>query len=107
MATRTTKTPGLERRAQKREPNDDHWRTALTCIEPNKIIVRGYPLDELMGRLTFGEVRMACCSVSIAASCSPRTSALPRGIITAASQRSSDKAPPKACRRCHSISSCL
>lgn len=55
MANRTTRTPAPERRAQKREQNDDHWRTALTCIEPNKIIVRGYPLDELMGRLTFGE----------------------------------------------------
>ena len=31
------------------------WKTALTCIEPNKILVRGYPLDEIMGRLTFGE----------------------------------------------------
>jgi len=39
------------------ERADDHekWRTALTCIEPNKILVRGYPLDEVMGRLTFGE----------------------------------------------------
>ena len=34
---------------------DAKWRTALTGIEPNKILVRGYPLDELMGRLTFGE----------------------------------------------------
>ena len=34
---------------------DEKWRTALTCIEPNKILVRGYPLDEVMGRLTFGE----------------------------------------------------
>ena len=33
----------------------DEWRTALTCIEPNKILLRGYPLDEVMGRLTFGE----------------------------------------------------
>ena len=33
----------------------EEWRTALTCIEPNKILVRGYPLDEVMGRLTFGE----------------------------------------------------
>lgn len=33
----------------------EQWRTALTCIEPNKILVRGYPLDEVMGRLTFGE----------------------------------------------------
>jgi citrate synthase len=36
------------------EPSDK-WRTSLTCIEPNKILVRGYPLDEIMGRLTFGE----------------------------------------------------
>src|SRR4030095_14599950 len=33
----------------------DLWKTALTCIEPNKILMRRYPLDEVMGRLTFGE----------------------------------------------------
>ena len=33
----------------------EKWATALTKIEPNKILVRGYPLDEIMGRLTFGE----------------------------------------------------
>ena len=55
MSSNTTKTPAVERRAQKREPVDDRWRTALTCIEPNKILMRGYPLDEVMGRLTFGE----------------------------------------------------
>ena len=42
------------RRSQQRV-TDAKWRTALTGIEPNKILVRGYPLDELMGRLTFGE----------------------------------------------------
>ena len=31
------------------------WRTALTSIEPNKILVRGYVLDEMMGRVSFGE----------------------------------------------------
>jgi citrate synthase len=35
--------------------SDEKWRTALTSIEPNKILLRGYPLDEVMGRLTFGE----------------------------------------------------
>ena len=44
----------VERRAQQRI-SDDKWRTALTSIEPNKILVRGYPLDEIMGRLSFGE----------------------------------------------------
>ena len=51
----TKRTPATgERRAASRE-GDSKWRTALTCIEPNKILVRGYPLDEMMGRLTFGE----------------------------------------------------
>jgi len=31
------------------------WNTRLTCIEPNRILVRGYRLDELMGRVHFGE----------------------------------------------------
>lgn len=45
------------RRAARNEPADqgDEWRTALTAIAPNKILLRGYPLDEVMGRLTFGE----------------------------------------------------
>jgi citrate synthase len=43
-----------DRRTQRRT-SDERWRTALTRIEPNKIILRGYPLDEVMGRLTFGE----------------------------------------------------
>ena len=46
--------PFVERRSVRRA-SDEKWRTAITCIEPNKIIVRGYPLDEVMGRLTFGE----------------------------------------------------
>jgi citrate synthase len=54
MAARvTSETPG-DRRGQQRS-TDPKWRTALTCIEPNKILVRGYPVDEMMGRLTFGE----------------------------------------------------
>jgi citrate synthase len=31
------------------------WRTSLTEIGPNRILVRGYPLDEVMGRYSFGE----------------------------------------------------
>jgi len=34
---------------------EDRWQTALTSIAPNKILVRGYPIDEMMGRLTFAE----------------------------------------------------
>jgi citrate synthase len=43
-----------ERRKQARQ-EDPRWRTAITRIEPNKILIRGYPLDELMGRLSFAE----------------------------------------------------
>jgi citrate synthase len=33
----------------------EHWQSSLTEIAPNKILVRGYPLDEMMGRLGFAE----------------------------------------------------
>ena len=39
--------------APKSEPSG--WPTALTAIEPGKILVRGYPIDELMGRVSFGD----------------------------------------------------
>jgi citrate synthase len=55
MARNSSTEPSVERRAQQRRNDDPKWRTSLTCIEPNKILVRGYPLDEMMGRLTFGE----------------------------------------------------
>jgi citrate synthase len=31
------------------------WATALTSIEPNRILVRGYPIDELMARVSFSD----------------------------------------------------
>jgi citrate synthase len=31
------------------------WATSITGIEPNKILVRGYCLDDLMGRVPFGD----------------------------------------------------
>lgn len=43
-----------DRRAQPRD-TDRRWRTSITQIEPNKILIRGYPVDELMGRLSFAE----------------------------------------------------
>ena len=35
--------------------SDLHWKTAITKIEPNKILVRGYPVDQLMGKISFTE----------------------------------------------------
>ena len=37
------------------QPPSDLWPTAITRVEPDKILVRGYPLDELMGRLSFAD----------------------------------------------------
>ncbi|MBZ5590062.1 MAG: citryl-CoA lyase [Acidobacteriia bacterium] len=34
---------------------ENQWSTAITSIKPNEIRVRGYRLDELMGRFSFGE----------------------------------------------------
>jgi citrate synthase len=51
-----TMPPRTERRAQPRsQSQSQHWSSALTDIAPNKILVRGYPLDEMMGRLGFAE----------------------------------------------------
>src|SRR5689334_1048369 len=48
------KTMLTDRRTQTRTP-PDRWQSSLTEIAPNKILVRGYPLDEMMGRLGFAE----------------------------------------------------
>jgi citrate synthase len=32
-----------------------HWKTEITSIQPNEIRLRGYRVDELMGRVTFGQ----------------------------------------------------
>src|ERR1700730_5895871 len=46
--------PTVERRARPRA-SGDRWQTALTSIAPNAILIRGYPVDEMMGRLSFAE----------------------------------------------------
>jgi citrate synthase len=55
MALNTSTEPGRERRAQPRTTTEARWRTALTSIAPNKILIRGYAVDEMMGRLSFAE----------------------------------------------------
>jgi len=36
--------------------SDLHWKTGITDVEPNRVRIRGYPVDELMGKLSFAEV---------------------------------------------------
>src|SRR6201988_2363700 len=43
-----------DRRAQPRD-TPRRWQSALTSIAPNRILIRGYALDEMMGRLGFAE----------------------------------------------------
>ncbi len=35
---------------------DMHWDNAITEVTPTKINIRGYPVQELMGRMTFAQV---------------------------------------------------
>ncbi len=44
----------LTKRSDAKAPPSS-WKTALTHIESNKVLVRGYPLDEMMGRVGFGD----------------------------------------------------
>jgi citryl-CoA lyase len=53
MSSKVNGSP-TDRRAAGR-PTTDRWQSSITEIEPNKILVRGYPLDEMMGRLGFAE----------------------------------------------------
>jgi citrate synthase len=52
--TKKITAPGNDRRAQA-GTEGDRWQTALTSIAPNSILIRGYPVDELMGRLSFAD----------------------------------------------------
>jgi len=40
---------------RRRATDARRWTTALTRIAPNEVEIRGYPVDELMGRLAFAE----------------------------------------------------
>lgn len=53
MTDRPKHTPD-ERRTHPRTQSG-RWNTSLTAIAPNAIMVRGYHLDELMGRLSFSD----------------------------------------------------
>ena len=35
--------------------SDLHWKTSITKVQPNRVSIRGYPVDELMGRISFAQ----------------------------------------------------
>ena len=45
----------VNERREKARAQTDRWQTALTSIAPNTILIRGYPVDEMMGRLSFAD----------------------------------------------------
>ena len=49
--------PSEKARERRRQARDTAqlWKTAITSIERNRILVRGYPADEMMGRVNFSE----------------------------------------------------
>ena len=36
--------------------SEPFWKTALSAVEPNKILIRGYRVQDLMARCTFGDM---------------------------------------------------
>jgi len=36
--------------------NEPFWKTALSAVEPNKILIRGYRVQDLMANCTFGDI---------------------------------------------------
>jgi citryl-CoA lyase len=34
---------------------EETWKTRITKVEPNKLLLRGYPINELMGAVTFSQ----------------------------------------------------
>ncbi len=54
MPSRIHGRTGQDRRNQPRAASE-RWQTSITSIKPNRILVRGYALDEMMGRLSFAE----------------------------------------------------
>ena len=51
MASRTSSSTNNRPAARTME----RWATSLTAIAPNQILIRGYAVDEMMGRLSFAE----------------------------------------------------
>ncbi len=51
----TDSRPSATRRRPRPTRRTQPWHTAITEVEPNRILVRGFPIDEMMGRVSFGE----------------------------------------------------
>jgi len=54
MVDEHTSAPGGDRRQHARG-GVGAWKTAITHIERNRILIRGYHVDEMMGRVSFAE----------------------------------------------------
>jgi citrate synthase len=55
MSDHTRAPEGVAERRQHSRAASQQWKTAVTRIERNRILIRGYPVDEMMGRVSFSE----------------------------------------------------
>ena len=55
MSDQTRVSEGVADRRQHSRAASLQWKTAVTRIERNRILIRGYPVDEMMGRVSFSE----------------------------------------------------
>jgi citrate synthase len=55
MSQQTTPVGSGEARGSHAGEQDERWPSALTSIAPNTILIRGYAVDEMMGRLSFAD----------------------------------------------------
>jgi citrate synthase len=46
---------GIKITRKEKKMADEKWPTAITKIEPNRIFLRGYKLDDLMGRISYAQ----------------------------------------------------
>jgi citrate synthase len=46
---------GRESANKENRMSGEKWKTAITDVKPNKIVMRGYPVDELLGRISFSQ----------------------------------------------------
>jgi citrate synthase len=42
------------------EKYEDYWKTAISRIAPNEISIRGYPLHEITGRISYSDAIILC-----------------------------------------------
>jgi len=62
---------------------DESWRTAISTYDTNRILIRGHPIEELMERVSFGDLTFLLLSGRLA---SPKEARLWNAILVAVAE---------------------